>query len=201
MVVQRLSDTQVVNTTMITARSLLHGFLELRRLTPELGDWTEERLSDNPPRLFRLRQLIALFRGFGIPWDPPAFVEGRFIDPEQPRYAALLSKLTAEMLQGSDRWGAAHQLPEFFAILYDYRERLEKVLSFSSGVLEASGLYLHAHHKAGELNRVIRDNIAIIDDNLAALISPEDATFSVEQLARDYAYPNVDLFEIDADWW
>jgi hypothetical protein len=191
----------MANEAMITAHSLLYRFLELRSLTPELGHWTEERLSGNPPRLLRLRQLTALFRAFGIPWDPPSFVEGKFIDPEQPRYAALLLKLVTEMTEGSDRWVAAHQLPEYFAILYDYRERVDKVLSFSSGLLEASGLYLHAHLKAGELNQVIRDNVAIIDDSLAALISPEGTAISIEQLVRDYRYPNVDLDEIDLAWF
>ena len=105
------------------------------------------------------------------------------------------------MPEGSDRWSASHRLPEYFAILFDYRKRVEDVLSFSSGVLEASGLYLHAHRKAGELNLVIQDNIAVIKDALVDLISPEGATFTVEQLARDYGYPDVDLFEIDSDWW
>ena len=65
------------------------------------------------------------------------------------------------------------QLPEFFAILFSYRERIDQVLSFSSGVMEASGLYLQAHREAAKLNRLIEDNISIIDDILAALISPE----------------------------
>jgi hypothetical protein len=32
------------------------------------------------------------------------------------------------------------------------------------------------------------------------LISPEMAVFSVEQLVRDYGYPDVDLSEIDDDF-
>jgi len=170
-------------------------------MSPEFADWTEERLAGNPPRLFRLRQLVAMFRAFGIPWELPSFVEGKFIHPEQPRYAALLSKLAADLPKGSDRWADGHQLPAFFSILYDYREQVGGVLAFSSGVLEASGLYLHAHRKAGELNRVIEDNVAVIEDVLLELISPEAAVFSVEQMARDFAYPDVDLFDIDSDWW
>jgi hypothetical protein len=185
----------------ITARSLLLAFLELRRMSPEFGDWTEDHLASNPPRLFRLRQLVALFRAFGLPWDPPAFVEGKFIRPELPRYAALMSKLLAELPKGAGRWPDGHQLPEFFAILYDYREQIGRVLAFSSGVLEASGLYLHAHNKAGELNRVIAANVGIVEDALVELISPEAAAFSLEQLARDFEYPDVDLFDIDSDWW
>lgn len=191
----------MANATMITARSLLHAFLTLRGLTPDLADWTEERLADNPPRLFRLRRLTVLFRAFGLPWDPPSFMKGKFIDPEHPRYAALLGKLAGEMSEELGRGDAIHQLPMFFAILYEYRESVEEVLSFSSGVLEASGLYLHAFNKAGELDHVIRDNLPLIEDSLAELISPEGVEFRVEQLVRDYGYPDVDLFEIDADWW
>ncbi len=44
------------------------------------------------------------------------------------------------------------QLPEFFAILFSYREQIDQVLSFSSGVMEASGLYLQAHRVAAKLN-------------------------------------------------
>ena len=135
---------------MITARDLLLRFLELRRLSPNYDDWTEERLNENPPRLFRLRQLAALFRAFGIPWHPPSFIEGRFIQPDDPRYGALLTKLATEMAEGphSGIGSNRDQLPEFFAILFSYRERIDQVLSFSSGVIEASGLSLQAHREA-----------------------------------------------------
>jgi len=73
----------------ITARDLLYGFLELRGLTPDLSQWTEEGLADNPPRLFRLRRLRAVFRAFGIAWEPASFIEGKFIVPESPLYQTV----------------------------------------------------------------------------------------------------------------
>ncbi|MBV9124234.1 MAG: hypothetical protein JO112_12825 [Planctomycetes bacterium] len=94
-----------------------------------------------------------------------------------------------------------HLLPVCFKILFDYRTKVEKVLTFSSGVLEASGLYAYAHRKAGELNGIIREHVRIIDDLLVALISPQAKTFTVEELSKDYDYPDVDLNVIDADWW
>jgi len=33
------------------------------------------------------------------------------------------------------------------------------------------------------------------------MISPEMTTFSIEQMVRDYGYPDVDVYEIDADWY
>ncbi len=191
----------MANDRTITAKSLLLAFLELRRMSPEFADWTEERLADNPPRLFRLRQLVAMFRAFDLPWDPASFIKGKFILPDQSRYSLVFSRLVAEMRKGlSDRCNT-QQLHSFFDILYEYREQVDGVLSFSSGVMEASGLYMHAHHKANELNGVIQGNIAIIDDILVALISPEAVAFSVKQLTQDFSYPDVDLSEIELEWW
>jgi hypothetical protein len=186
----------------VTSRDLLQAFLDLRRLAPELDTWTEERLADNPPRLARLQQLVALFRAFGIPWDPVAFVDGTFIRPEDPRYDAILSRLKAEAVDGEkleDR-RARRQLPRFFSILFDYRTRLDDVLSFNSGVIEASGLYLLAHRKADMQNQIIRNNLAAIEDTLTELISPAGAAFPRERLVREFGYPDVDVTDLDLDW-
>jgi hypothetical protein len=193
----------IANNGTITAHDLLIRFLELRLMTPNYGDWTEELLSDNPPRMIRLRQLTAMFQAFGIPWGPQSFVEGNFIQPEHPRYGKLLSKLSAEFLEETTHsiWTVNDRLPRFFATLFDYRMRVEGVLSFSNLILSASGLLKLSYGKICELNRVIQNNIADIDDTLAVLlISPEMAVFSVEQLVQDYGYPDVDLSKIDDDF-
>lgn len=91
------------------------------------------------------------------------------------------------------------QLPYCFETLLEYRERVEQVLSFSSGVMAASGWYLYAFQKTEALDRIIQGNVSIIEEILGGFISPEAKTFSVDQLVRDYGYPDVDLFEIDMD--
>src|SRR5262245_18664432 len=136
-----------------------------------------------------------MFSALGLPWGPQSFVEGGFIQPKHPRYASLLAKLMEEMPRGEP-----YQLRRFFEILFDYRTRVHGVLSFPSGVLMASGFYLHAIRKAAELNRAIEDHLGIVDDLLVAFINPEGDSFPVEQLVQDYAYPDVNLLEIDADW-
>jgi len=164
----------IANNRTITTNDLLLGFLDLRSLTPNFNNWTEELLSDNPPRLIRLRQLVALFQAFGVPWDPQPFVEGKFIQSEYHRYESLLSKLSAEFLEETTHsiWTDRNQLPKFFATLFDYRMCIEGALSFSNLILTASGLFKLAYGKICELNRIIQNNIANIDDTLAALISP-----------------------------
>jgi hypothetical protein len=185
---------------IITARTLLLKFLELRGLSSQLADWTEERFSENPPRLIRLRRLVAIFRAFDIPWDPASFVRGEFIQPEQPRYAGLFSKLVAQMPKGLEPW-QRHRLPEFFAMLFGYREKVNGVLEYFSGLYEATGLTLFAYLKGSQLNQVIQDKLGDIEDILVELISPEAATFTVEQLSKNFGYPKDDLFKIDLDWY
>jgi len=193
----------ISNNRTVTAHDLLLGFLDLRGLTPDFDNWTEELLSENPPRLIRLRQLVSLFQAFGVPWDPQSFVEGKFIQPEHPRYDSLLSKLSVECPEEMNHsvWTDDVRLSRFFATLFDYRMRVERVLSFSNLFLSASGLFKLAYDKICELNGIIENNIADIDDTLAALISPEMAAFSIEQIVREYGYPDVNLCEIDGDWW
>ena len=93
------------------------------------------------------------------------------------------------------------QLPDLFRLLLEYRLKLEPALNFASGTLEADGLYVYALEKAEELNRAIRSHLGIIDDLLAELISPTDATVTVDDLARRHGYPLGDLFEIDVAWF
>jgi hypothetical protein len=190
----------MANERIITARTLLLKFLELRGLSSQFADWTEERFNENPPRLFRLRRLVALFRAFDIPWGPASFIKGEFIQSEQPRYAGLLSKLAAQIPNGLEPW-QRHRLPEFFAMLFGLRDKVDGVLEYFSGLYEATGLAFYAYQKGCDLNQVIQDNVGDIENLLVELISPEAATFTVEQLSKNFGYPDVDLFKIDLDWF
>ncbi|MDR2710592.1 MAG: hypothetical protein LBB65_04595 [Burkholderiales bacterium] len=194
----------MTHTQKITARSLLLGFLDLRSLSPDFGEWTEKEFSDNPPRLLRLRQLKAMFRAFDLPWKPSSFTSGAFIRLEHPRYAPLLSRLKAEYEEmfpdaPSERI-ESRELPMFFEILFDYRMSLNESLSFPANFLEASELSLLAVRKTMALNKVIRSKVVAVEKLLAELICPEGTSFSVRQLVRDYDYPDVDLIDIDIEW-
>jgi hypothetical protein len=99
------------NGANISAYNLLHGFLKLRWLSPEMADWSEERLSSNPPTLLRLRQLVAMSRAFEIPWNPSPFLLGKFIQRESPQYSTLLEKLDSTMPRGQKTGPWAGSLP------------------------------------------------------------------------------------------
>jgi len=190
----------------VSAVDLLRGFVELRIMAPYFELWTEKTFRDNPPRLIRLRRLRALFRAYHVPWHLEEFVSGAFLDPDDPRYADLLaameSTLTAKVGKAARAPRAVwRDLPSLFERLLRYRESLERSLCFSDGVLLASGLSAYAHNTAGEMNRVITDNLAIVEGPLAACISPAAKVFSIDQMALEFGYPAVDLGAIDVKWF
>ena len=135
----------------VTARDLLHLYLDLRGMVPDLQEWSEDSLSSNPPRLVRLKQLKALFRAFEIPWNPSDFREGSFIEPEDPRHVPLLKRVASEVSEAPTLTlgSLGNQLPRLFSILLDYREDVDRALSFSDGFIEASGLSLLCLQEGG----------------------------------------------------
>jgi hypothetical protein len=186
----------------ITAHDLLIRFLELQAMTPNYDKWTEESLSDNPPRLIRLRQLTAMFQAFGIPWDPRSFVRGMFIQPDLHPYHPLLSRLSTGLENGLMNYDGTDYmvLRRFFEILFRYRIHVESVLSYPDGILLASGLMRVGYDKICELSGIVENNIDTIDDILTVVISPTMAAFPVGLMISDYGYPEDDLEEIDTDW-
>jgi len=171
---------------LISARDLLRELLELRRLAPDLAEWDEEHFGNSPPKLFGLKRLIALFAAFEIEWNVAKFVRGAFIKPKSARYRDILDKAAVEMsLAIDDPLGPhSHQLPRCFQILLGYRQNVEATVSCFAGTLMASGMNYYALQKTGTINRIIRDNLGIVDDLLVSLISPEAKSFPVGQLER-----------------
>jgi hypothetical protein len=197
----KLSDDS--KNEIVSALNLLYQYLDLRMMVPDLSHWNEKRLGDNVPVLVRLQRLMSMFRAFQISWDPSEFSQGNFIDPRQDKYAPLLRKLinSTPEIQRHGLRVRADQMAGCFNVLLSYRINVEKVLSFNSRLLEANWLYLTALNKTSRLNNAIRQNLSVIDEILAEFICPDQREFTVENLIRDYEYPDVDLFMLDAGCW
>jgi len=185
---------------LMCAKTLLAKYLDLLGYTPDVADWTEEKLGDNPPRYHRLLRLQALFAAYGLPWDVPAFRQGEFIT-DVGRYQPVWERMLAEydddrMREHNDE----HAFRYFFRSLLGYRERVDRVLGYHSGVMMASGLYAYACVKVHEVNEPLRHQVEPIEDLLAEFISPTWQTFPRAELVRDFGYSDVDLWAIDADW-
>ena len=184
----------------ITARDLLIGWLELLGLTGNIHSWTEDNLRDNPPRLIRLKRLMALFRAFGIHWNPASFIEGRWIDANTEEYRELFLRLTSE-LETLETINAEREMPTFFWELIRFRERVATVLAQPGESQLSSGLHSLALRKIKAVCSRLDTEIKLIDDLLIQLIDPKNLSFSVEQLKQDYGFPEAELAETDVPWW
>jgi hypothetical protein len=187
----------LLDQSTITAHELLHAFLEMHGLAPNLSDWTEEGLAWNPPRHIRLRRLKAMFLAFGIAWDPMGFTEGRCVDTVLA-FDSIKNQAKAELgipLQDM----TAHHLRFFFVSFADTARPLRQYCP--AGWTKRTGFFLLACKKIADVQQAIQTKIDPIDSLLAEMIDPRKQSFTVEQLIQDYGYPIDDLHKIDCDHW
>lgn len=146
---------------------------------------------------------MAMFKAFNLPWDPEAFTDGKFIGPDLKAYEVWIEEALQKghFPEHHREQFLARGIQGYFKTLLNYRMQVANALSYPSTFLEASGWWAYALDQIVEFNRVIESNLSNIDETLTFLISPTNETFTVELLAAEYGYPDVDLREIDADWW
>lgn len=190
------AETAVSPPRILSAHDLISQFLELREMSPNLKEWSEEAFADNPPRLIRLKRLMALFRAYSIPWEPFRFSIGAFISQENPLYVPLLEK-------GRSAKGLppASHLQNCFETLLEYRRTIESMRCFSHGILGAFGLWAYAHRAAWGVTEKTLENVRGLDDDLAFIVDPERKTFSVEEMVSRYGYLDTNLTEVDLEWF
>ena len=92
-----------------------------------------------------------------------------------------------------------HYLGHSFRILLRYRMKLNETISFANSVYAASDEYRFVYNKISKFNSFIQNNLSEIDTLLTFMISPKQEKYTVEQMEKNFGYPNIDLFEVDMD--
>ncbi|MDJ1504040.1 hypothetical protein [Xanthocytophaga agilis] len=193
---------------------ILKQYLDLQGLSPDVYDWSIEYFSDNPPRLYRYKQLEALFQAFGI--DPKyiqSFNAGEFIKARPVAdYSEWLTDIEAYSLpiglerdRDFNRDTVNHnKLIHIFAYLFKYRMVLERTLQYNSGWLEGYGatwVRYMIDKTEGFLNEENRAYVKYLDNLLCVAIDPYQQQYKKYELIEKYGYPDVDLRDIDADYY
>jgi len=180
----------------ITACYLLNCFLEFAVLVPDTADWIEERLAANPPRLYRLKQLNSMLHAFHL-GDLSSFESGGFIEHDNgPRYAKALELIS----KGAISFDRSNELVGCFNILMRFRQEVEDVLSFGSGAYHI-GLRLqwNTYCRIWNFIWIMKEEVKSLDSIIVAIISPEEKSFTIDELVRDHGFPDVNITEIDLD--
>jgi len=183
------------------SNDVLDLYLEFKGMQSDQNTWTEDNLADDPPRFYRFKMLMSLFRAFEL-GDIREFDEGTFVLKRKiEEYSTLIKQMKSELKNVTKfRKGeeiTLHETAFLFRRLMDYRRRWDRVINFSSGLLACSARYRYASYKTDEVNSQIHDKIAPINDILAVIMSPLGKAISKEELLTHFDYPDVDLSEID----
>ncbi len=209
-----------------TTKDLLEKVLEFRAMTPNSDEWNEKSLKYNEPRLIRFKRINSLFKAFELKhpkggktkfWNLLSdnsknkelsrdeitdFLEGNFINTREsvvyPNSQKLIEK---EKAFESDTF-KNRDIYQFYRHLMKYRIKIESVLDYNSGVLEASSLgFRSAISLTNELNKELITKVEKIDQILFEIINPKKMEFSEEILVKEYGFPQDDLDSIDIENW
>ena len=200
----------------ITAIDLVDQFQDLLSLSP-IEKWTTIEFFENPPRYFRLKRLESISKAFGID-NVKELYDGAFLEKkecafelireymikevkpliEPKAYEEWLNTLYVRETHGYQVYGSTLRM--IYSTLMRYRTSLEDLLTSNSGVLAAGSFFRYPLLITKSLNSHIRENLLQkINEPLALIISPGKNKFTIEQLARDFNYPSVDLNKIDIE--
>ena len=195
---------------ILTAKDVFKNYFKLLSYTSSIEDWDEQKLSDNPPRYYRLRQLNILFEAYSL-GNIADFKSGDFIRKrpleeykDLPDMANHFDKEILKMTdsydyyqeEGLDYW----MVEKLFTTLIGYRKIISNANKYTSGVIECGSLFKYAYDLIGHFNYLISKELDIIDDVVSFIISPSGKTYSVNELISKYGFPDVNLKNIDIEW-
>jgi hypothetical protein len=209
-----------------TTKDLLNKLLEFRAMTPNSDEWNETSLKHNEPRLIRFRRINSLFKAFELKdkknektnfWsllsenskenelskdEIIGFFEGNFITTrESIKYPNSRKLIEKEKAFDSDSF-KNRDIYQFYHHLMKYRIKVESVLNYNSGVMEASSLgFRSAISLTNELNDELNIKIEKIDEILFEIINPNKLKFDENLLIKEYGFPKDDLDSIDIENW
>jgi hypothetical protein len=193
----------------ITAKDFIKIYVELKYLTPNVKEWTEELFSESESRLIRLKQLHVFKRIFNINETWEEFERGKFLD-RFPIESYNQLKQNFKTLKKTKSWNS--QNFDHFCyrdIQLTFRLFLEFIVienTLKNHINEYSMTYSLGQNYSYELTKSYftqRTNkkIQYLINNLAIIIDPLNQVFSLDELKNKFNFPYGDLEDIDIENW
>lgn len=185
-----------------TARSILDAYFELLGYEPDPSKWSEDKFADNPPRLVRLRRLVALLKAYDICCAPAKLATGGFLKVDDQHYGRLIEHALEGLSPPFRKSALEDNFPRsYYQTLMAFRLQMQPVIKYSQNYLEGSGWWIVAIFQIQQSEKAIRQEAEKLDNILAAILSPERREFTQTELERDHGFPKDNLGAIDSDWW
>ncbi len=200
------------NTYKYSAINLLEKIIEFTSMTPNPEDWSFKLQKFNDPRFIRLQQIMSLFWAF-IPGlnskeirdDLENFYSGDFILTRKTNDYHKLIDLMDNTISKSD-FGIEPKREIYSDHLqFNYRELLNyyigmNKLAHNCGIMEISYPYFFSYIVTKSISDSMRLKVEELGAILSLFIDPFQRSFTMEELIKDFYYPEEDLFEIDLNW-
>lgn len=185
---------------------LLTSFLELYTLSNNIGKWSKDNFTNNPPRLYRLQAIEALMKALQINCSYQEFQYGEFLlGQNQLVQSELITKIKKsypilfQTINTEEKKQIDGQF--MFEILFSYRMQLQKLTSVKDSVLEYSENNRYSILIIDTINNKLQSDIKAIDNILEYLINPNQINITKQELIEKYNYPVGDLDDIDSEWF
>ncbi|CAG5086845.1 hypothetical protein CRYO30217_03303 [Parvicella tangerina] len=198
----------ITDNDLYTEKELIDLYIELSNISP-IAEWNEESLSDNPPILVRFRAFKALFRAFYGQYnlelvkcfvdELPVKIFGdglkRSLFDELYRQGKIKSDVKFEDVEPKliEHYFLPHEFIKLKKILANLKD-----FSQASGKMYVDDASIIAH---GIWEDIDPEKIVSIDLILKSLYNPDHKTFTKQELIEKYDFPDVDLTDIDAEWF
>lgn len=182
---------------------LLNLICELHSLESNLSNWKIENFKNTPPKLFRLKKIIALLDALSIKCGFEDFFRGKHLNNQYidqnilPQYFESLGSIVEELSFEDKKQEYLYLL---FHLLLKYKLNCQKVLDTNSGLYAVSGYLLLEDLLVKTINKKLEKMISPVDNLLHYLINPLNCQISKKDLIKNYNYPDINLEEIDLDW-
>ncbi len=157
----------------ITNKDILARFYDLFTLEPNINNWSKEYFRSNEPRFYRYLQLISIFKAYNLPLNMKNFYDGTFLNN--------------------------NYISKSFKILLDFRLKYCSVLAYTDGFYIVNEKQIDIIKNINHINKNIKKELKEIDDMILHLILEDTKIFTLNDLVKNYGYPDVDLCVIDIE--
>jgi hypothetical protein len=191
----------------ITAKDFIKIYVDLKYLTPNVNEWTEELFYDSESRLIRLKQLHVLKKIFNINDNWEEFELGKFLD-RFPIESYHQLKQNIKTFKNSKSWNSQNfdhfcyrDVQLTFRLFLEFvviEKTLKNHINEYSMTYSLGQNYGYEHTKS-YFSQTTNKKIQYMIDDLAIIIDPLQQVFYEADLVNKFDFPYVDLKDIDLE--
>lgn len=203
------------DTTFVKSSDLVDAVLEIIALIPDSAEWSEEAQKINPPRLYRLRMIYAMFDAFGLNKNGNmtinGFLQGDFIKDNKP-YKQLLDEMELSY-QSSSRFREtligyfnssrdSIDIKNLYSYLFNFIREIDK-LGHNQGMIGGDAVvtsFAYTLTRSGLKSmdpKILSDIRRVIE----TIIDPKQQEITIRDLVENHNYPDLDINEVSADFY